>query len=54
MIRAVIVERGDTLSQIAERYLGAAGRWREIASLNKLSNPNLIYPGQVLRLERRH
>ena len=37
---------------IAKRELGDGDRWREIYDLNrdKISNPNLIYPGQVLRL----
>lgn len=52
MIRAVIVERGDTLSGIAQRGLGSASRWREIAAINDIKNPNLIFPGQVIKLER--
>jgi LysM repeat protein len=43
--RAHIVQRGETLSRIALRY---AVSWRTIASLNGLSNPNLIYVGQRL------
>jgi len=44
------VVRGDTLSHIAKRYYGNAGRWPEIfeANKDKIKNPNLIYPGQVL------
>lgn len=46
------VVRGDTLSAIARRHLGSANRWPEIAELNRdiVPNPNLIFPGQVLRL----
>lgn len=44
------VKGGDTLSLIAERALGDMSRWPEIASLNKISTPNLILPGQVLQL----
>jgi LysM repeat protein len=43
--RTHIVVRGETLSRIALRY---AVSWRTIASLNGLSNPNLIYAGQRL------
>lgn len=42
------VRPGDTLSKLAEHYLGDSTRYPEIADLNGLSNPNLIYPGQVL------
>lgn len=46
------VVRGDNLTAIARRHLGDGSRWPEIFELNKdkVSNPNLIYPGQVLRL----
>lgn len=46
----VVVQRGDTLSGIARRFLGDASRANEIAVLNGITNPNLIFPGQVLRL----
>lgn len=45
------VKPGDTLWAIAQRYLGNGARYPELAKLNNLSNPNLIFPGQVLRLE---
>jgi nucleoid-associated protein YgaU len=45
-----IVKSGDTLSAIAQRHLGNANRWPEIARLNSLSNPDLINPGDELRL----
>lgn len=47
------VQKGDSLSAIAARTLGDANRWREIYDLNRDvvgGNPNLIYPGQVLKL----
>ncbi len=46
------VEAGDTLSAIAKATLGDAGRYPEIFEANKpmLTDPDLIYPGQVLRL----
>lgn len=40
------VVKGDTLSGIAKRYYGNASLWPKIATANKISNPNLIYPGQ--------
>jgi uncharacterized protein (DUF2235 family) len=47
-----IVEPGDTLSKLAKRYLSDAQRWPEIASANryKITNPDLIYVGQALRI----
>jgi nucleoid-associated protein YgaU len=49
------VKRGDTLSGIAERKLGAAARWRDIVTLNRdiLADPDEITPGQVLVLQKR-
>lgn len=46
------VRSGDTLSGIAQRYYGEASRFNEIFEANRpmLSDPNLIYPGQVLRI----
>jgi nucleoid-associated protein YgaU len=44
------VRKGDTLSAIAQRELGAASRWPEIAEMNAIPNPDLIYPGQELRM----
>lgn len=39
------VVSGDTLSEIGERF---NVDWRRIAEVNNISNPNLIYPDQVL------
>lgn len=46
------VTKGDCLWIIAKKQLGNGGRWQEIYNLNKdkISNPNLIYPGQVFNL----
>ena len=41
------VRRGDTLWGIARRYNTTVSA---LASLNHIANPDLIYPGQVLRL----
>jgi nucleoid-associated protein YgaU len=45
------VQSGDTLSKIAAQ-LGVAGGWQQLADANTatISNPNLVFPGQVLRL----
>lgn len=43
-----VVKEGDTLSLIAAKY---GTSYEAIAKLNGISNPNLIYPGQVLKIE---
>ncbi len=50
--RFYVVRPGDTLSGIAQQQLGDASRWPEIFALNRdaISNPDLIFPGQVLVL----
>lgn len=51
-LKTYTVKQGDTLWAIAKKYLGDGNRYTEIYNLNKnkISNPNLIYPGQVLTL----
>jgi nucleoid-associated protein YgaU len=46
------VRSGDTLSKIAKEYYGNAMKYPEIFEANKplLSDPDKIYPGQVLRI----
>lgn len=50
--RTYTIKKNDTLSGIAKSELGSAARWQEIYNLNKdvISNPNLIYPGQKIKL----
>ncbi|ENZ5691434.1 LysM peptidoglycan-binding domain-containing protein, partial [Enterococcus hirae] len=42
-----VVQYGETLSSIATRY---STTYQALASLNGLSNPNMIYAGQVLKV----
>lgn len=46
------VQKGDTLWAIAAKYYGKGSEYAKIYEANgdKISNPNLIYPGQVLTL----
>ncbi|MBC8754198.1 peptidoglycan-binding protein LysM [Kordia sp. YSTF-M3] len=46
------VAKGDTLGKIAKQYYGNAMKYPVIFEANKpmLKNPDLIYPGQVLRI----
>jgi nucleoid-associated protein YgaU len=47
-----VVQRGDTLSAIAKEHYGDAMKYPVIFEANKpmLTDPDLIYPGQVLRI----
>ncbi len=51
-MRTVTVKDGDSLSKIAKRELGDANKWHAIfeANKDKIKNPDLIHPGQVLTL----
>lgn len=46
------VKSGDCLWNIAKKYYGNGARYSDIYNANKdkISNPNLIYPGQVLMI----
>ena len=46
------VESGDTLGKIAKNYYGNAMKYPLIFEANQpmLKTPDLIYPGQVLRI----
>lgn len=44
------VVKGDTLWSIAQRYLGSGSLYRQLAAINNISNPDLIYVGQVIKL----
>ena len=46
------VKPGDTLSKIAKEFLGDADAYMEIFNANRdqLTDPNLIKPGQVLKI----
>ncbi len=50
--RTYTVQRGDTLSKIAKQMYGNAMAYPKIFEANKpmLSDPDKIYPGQVLRI----
>ncbi len=48
--RVHIVQRGDTLSGISEKYYGSAGKWQKIFAANRmvLENPDKLVPGTRL------
>lgn len=50
--RTYVVVKGDSLSAIAKREYGDAMEWPRIYAANRdtIKDPDLIYPGQTLRL----
>ncbi|MGJ4730889.1 LysM peptidoglycan-binding domain-containing protein [Luteimonas sp. SDU101] len=50
--RSYTIEKGDTLSAIAQRVYGKASHWQRIFEANRdtLDNPDRIFPGQVITL----
>lgn len=49
-LASVTVQSGDTLGSIAFRAYGDRMRATDIARVNSIENPDLIFPGQVLTL----
>jgi nucleoid-associated protein YgaU len=49
-----VVQPGDSLSKIAKEYYGNAMKYPEIFEANRevIKDPDLIYPGQKLRIPR--
>lgn len=47
-----VVQPGDSLSKIAQQVYGNMNDWRKIYEANRdiIQNPDLIHPGQTLRL----
>jgi len=52
MLEFKVVKR-DTLSSLSRSVLVSPNAWREVARINRLRNPNVIRPGQVLRIPAR-
>jgi nucleoid-associated protein YgaU len=50
--RTYVVKQGDSLSKIAKQEYGTTDDWRRIYDANRdiIKDPDLIYPGQTLRL----
>jgi len=45
--RSYTIKPGDTLGKLARQYYGDPMQWPRITAVNKIENPDLIYPGQV-------
>lgn len=46
----VTVEIGDTLSEIAQDFAGGASKYKQLAQINGIKNPDLIHVGQKIYL----
>jgi nucleoid-associated protein YgaU len=47
-----VVQKGDTLAELAERYLGAADEWRRIAEANDIDDPTKLAVGTRLSIPK--
>lgn len=47
------IQKGDTLYQIAVRFLGSGRRWVEIAKLNSIANPKKLRVGQSIEIPKK-
>jgi hypothetical protein len=45
------VVKGDTLWGIAQKYLGSGSKYKQLAALNNIPNPDLIYVGQKIKID---
>ncbi len=50
--RIYTVKKGDTLSEIALRFLGKATEWKRIARLNDIRDPSRLKVGAKLKIPR--
>jgi LysM repeat protein len=50
--RTYIVQEGDTLGKIAERFYGNAALYEQLAKINNIQNPALIFAGQIITIPR--
>ena len=46
------IERGDSLSKIAQKFYNSTDYWTLIAKENNIINPNIIHSGNVLRIPK--
>ena len=44
-VKQYVIKKGDTLSGIAKKYYGRGYYYKHLADINKIKNPDLIYPG---------
>jgi len=50
LIEYYTIKKGDTLSDISKKFYGKGYLYQELADINKIKNPDLIYPGDSLKI----
>jgi nucleoid-associated protein YgaU len=48
-----VVVKNDTLWSISERFTGNPFNYPRIAGENRIADPDLIFPGQTIRLKQK-
>ena len=48
--KLITIVKGDTLWDLCQEHLKDPLRWRELSKYNDFTNPDLIYPGEKLRI----
>ena len=48
--RLITIVKGDTLWDLCQEHLKDPLKWRELSKYNDFTNPDLIYPGEKLRI----
>ena len=54
LVTEVSVQKGDTLYDISRKFSGHGMYYPQILLFNKIKNPNLIYPGNTLKVPVAH
>jgi nucleoid-associated protein YgaU len=51
-VQTYTVVSGDSLSKIAKKFYGESNKWKQIFEANRevIKNPDVIYPGQTLKI----
>jgi len=49
-LQVITIKKGDTLWDLAAKYLKDPVKWKEFKEHNIYTNPNLIYPGEEMQI----
>ncbi len=50
LVKEVEIQRGDTLYDLSKKFSGRGMYYPQILLFNSIKNPNLIYPGAILKI----